>query len=261
MPADQGLRFYYSLNSASFVDLRPEMQLRVETISASGRDQQSKSDEIQLSVISQPPLGVALEQNDKSGKSKVLGESSYRTLPQEFRKYPHLRLFLEQAETSIEEARRAVLLGVINPDALDRETWMVQRNPQNQCQVASRIGACVFFSDSGVSLLTPVFLNGHAASYPSGMTLSQLIGALPQKREARALATVSLYLRYQGGSRLSDYPGPKKNQGTWSSSAGSHPLARVKPGPMTSKDTTNGKPPPRFPRKPDRECRSSALDS
>ena len=199
LPADQGLRFYYSLNSAGFVDLRPDMQLRVETISFAGRDQRPKSDVLQLSVVSQPPLGVALEESDKNGKSKVVGESSYRTLPQEFSKYPYLRLFLERAGTSTVEARRAVLLGVITPDALDSETRLIQQNPQKPCQVASIIGACVFFSGSGVSLLTPVFLNGHAAFYPPGTTLSQLVGALPQKHKARALATVSLYRQYEGG--------------------------------------------------------------
>ena len=95
-------------------------------------------------------LGVALEHGKKSEKSRASSKSSYRNLPQKFRKYPYLWLFLERAETSSEEARRAVLLGVVTPDALDRGTRVVQQNPQKPCQVDFHIGACVFFSDSGV---------------------------------------------------------------------------------------------------------------
>lgn len=198
IPADRALRFYYSLTSAGFVDLQPGMQLRIETVDPNRG--KAASHTTQLSVIGLTPTGVALEPPAKRKETKAAEANSYRDLPQTFSEQPLLRLFLEQATTDTEHARKAILVGTRTSKEMDSETTALFRNNEGGCPPMGLAAVCTEFPNGSVSLLTSVTVNGRARFYAPGTTLLQMIDAVPEPQRTAAFASLSLARKYGAAS-------------------------------------------------------------
>ena len=192
IPAANALRFYYLLTSTGSVDLQPGMQVRFETLGPGKENGKPRAHTVELSVVGQAPTGVAVKMGPRQ-KDEARNEGlPFLDLPQVLSHRPYLRLFLEQAATDTERARKAMLLGATSTDGLDAETTDILRNGEKSCVTRQTTVTCIVFPESAVSLLTSVSLNGHNRWYAPGTTLSQVVDAVPEARRANALATLSL---------------------------------------------------------------------
>ena len=187
IPADRALRFYYSLTAAGFVDLQPGMQLRIETIQSQGGKAATYT--TQLSVVGRTPTGVALELQSKNKASEA---GTYSNLWENLHEEPFLRLFLEQAATETEHARKAILVGAHTSKEIDLETEALVQAKGTGCPNRGFTATCTEFRNGTVSLLTSITVNGRVHLYAPGTTLSQVVDAVPEPHRASALASVSL---------------------------------------------------------------------
>jgi hypothetical protein len=189
IPANEVLRFYYSLGSFGFVDLHPGMQIRIETAeTADGKKPAVNS--VLFSIEDRSPVGVKLalassrkhlRGNEKTMASEVLSK---------FADYPLLRLFLEQGTTSSESARHSILVGAKTPDNLDQMSDCILRKGERGCD--STGSPCTLISDDVISLLSTVIINGHPAFYAPGTTLSQILDENTAYKPGGALQTVTI---------------------------------------------------------------------
>lgn len=72
------------------------------------------------------------------------------------------------------------------------------RDGEHECVQGSPETACLIFPDGTASLLSTVTVNGHAALYAPGITLSQIIGTIRPARYERAMQTVTIQRPYLG---------------------------------------------------------------
>ncbi len=187
LPAGEVLRFYYSLGSFGFVDLHAGMQIGVEmTQTASGKKPTVNS--VLFSIEDRSPVGVKLalassRKHLRGGEKTMVSE-----VLSKFEDYPFLRLFLEQGTTSSELARHSILSGAKTPGDLNQMTDCVLRKGARECASTVPGGTRILISDGVISLLSTVTINGHAAQYAPGTTLSQILDEKTGYKQGAALA-------------------------------------------------------------------------
>jgi hypothetical protein len=197
IPADEALIFYYSLGSYGLVDLHPGMEIEIESaITAAG--QITGSDKALLTVQDRSPVGVSLvlrgSRKDLRGDAGAIASN----VLEKFAEYPFLRLILAQETPETNQKRHAMLLGARTRDASDQLAGKLMRDGERECAQGSPDTACLIFPDGTASLLSTVTVNGHAALYAPGITLSQIIGTIRPDRYERALQTVTIQRPYLG---------------------------------------------------------------
>jgi hypothetical protein len=195
IPADEVLRFYYSLGSFGFVDLHPGMQIRVEATEIAVSKKPLVSS-VLFSVEGRSPVGVTLtlasSRKHLRGNAKTMTSEMLR----KFAAYPLLRLFLEQGTTSSEKARHPILLGAKTQDVLNQITDRVSQKGERGCDSNAPESSCIIVSDGTISLLSTITINGRAALYAPGTTLAQVLDANTADKPDRALQTVTVQRRF-----------------------------------------------------------------
>jgi hypothetical protein len=197
-PADEALIFYYSLGSFGLVDLHPGMKIKIESSSTEAASM-TGSDEALLAIQDRSPVGVSLVQSG-SGKHSVGHASAIASnVLNTFTEYPYLRLILAQETQGTNQKRPAMLLGARTRNASDELAEKILRDGERECVQGSPETACFIFSDGTASLLSTITVNGHAALYAPGMTLSQVIGSITEPAmHERAMQTVTVERPYLG---------------------------------------------------------------
>ena len=197
IPADEALIFYYSLGSYGLVDLHPGMEIEIESaITVAGKI--TGSDKALLTVQDRSPAGVSLvlrgSRKDLRGDAGAIASN----VLEKFAEYPSLRLILAQETPETDQKRHAMLLGARTRDASDQLAGKIMRDGEHECVQGSPETACLIFPDGTASLLSTVTVNGHAALYAPGITLSQIIGTIRPARYERAMQTVTIQRPYLG---------------------------------------------------------------
>jgi hypothetical protein len=196
-PADEALLFYYSLGSFGLVDLHPGMKIKIES-SSTRTGASTGSDEALLTIQDRSPAGVSLAQSGSrkqpGGDAGAIASNVLKT----FADYPFLRLILAQETPGTNQKRPAMLLGARTRDAADELAGKIVQNGERGCLQDSRDTGCFIFADSTASLLSTVTVNGHAALYAPGATLSQVLGAVRPSSYDRAMQTVTVERPFLG---------------------------------------------------------------
>jgi hypothetical protein len=196
-PADEALIFYYSLGSYGLVDLHPGMQIEIESATTTAGTI-TGSDKALLTVQDRSPVGVSLvlkgSRKHLRGDAGAISTDVLKT----FAEYPFLRLILAQEAPETNQKRHAMLLGAKTREASDQLAGTIRRDGERGCVQGSPVTACVIFPDGTVSLLSTVTVNGHAALYAPGITLSQVIGTLSPPSDEKAMETVTVQRPYLG---------------------------------------------------------------
>jgi hypothetical protein len=196
-PADEALIFYYSLGSFGLVDLHPGMQIEIESSTTVG-GRITGSNKALLTIQDRSPAGVSLVQRasrrNPRGDAGAIASNVLKT----FAEYPFLRLILAQETPGTNQKRPAMLLGARTRNASDELAGKIIRDGERECLQDSRETACFIFTDGTVSLLSTVTVNGHAALYAPGVTLSQVMGTIRPRMYERAMQTVTVERAYLG---------------------------------------------------------------
>ena len=205
IPADQALRFYYSLGSYGFVTLYPGMQLAVETAEISAK-KKLFTHSLLFSVQARSPVGVSLS---LVPPDKHLGKDDIKQateLLNTFAPYPFIRLFLEQGAIAAKKTQPAILLGAKTQDLLDTLAATIESQEERVCEQRGQEAACLIFPENGVSLLSSVTVNGHSALYAPGTNLAQILDAVPTPKRERAMQTVTVQRRFREGFVAVQFP-------------------------------------------------------
>ncbi|HTH53978.1 MAG TPA: hypothetical protein VL495_08515 [Edaphobacter sp.] len=195
IPADGVLRFYYSLGSFGFVDLHPGMQIRVEMKEATV-SKKPAAGSVLFSVEGRSPVGVTLALASPRRHLLDDGKTMVSEMQGAFAAYPLLRLFLEQGATSSEPSRHALLLGAKTQDVLNQRTDSLLQRGESGCDSTLPESVCIVVSEGTVSLLSTITVNGHAAFYAPGTTLSQVLDVNSDHKPGGALQTVTVKRRF-----------------------------------------------------------------
>jgi hypothetical protein len=197
IPADEALIFYYSLGSYGLVDLHPGMEIEIESATTVA-EKITGSDKALLTVQDRSPDGVSLvlrgSRKDLRGDAGVIASNAL----EKFAEYPSLRLILAQVTPETNQKRHAMLLGARTRDASDQLAGKIMRDGERECAQGPPETACLIFPDGTASLLSTVTINGHAALYAPGITLSQIIGTIRPAMQERAMQTVTVQRPYLG---------------------------------------------------------------
>ncbi|HEY2039904.1 MAG TPA: hypothetical protein VGG95_09590 [Edaphobacter sp.] len=195
IPASEVLRYYYSLGSFGFVDLHAGMQIGVETTVTASRKKHAV-DSVLFSIEDRSPVGVRLALASPRKHLRGSEKTMVSEVLSKFAEYPLLRLFLEQGSTSSEPARHSILSGAKSQDDLNKMTDCILEEGERGCASSVPGGTRILVSDGVISLLSTVTINGHAALYAPGTTLSQVLDEKTAYKQERALQTVILQRRF-----------------------------------------------------------------
>lgn len=203
LPADEVPTFMYSDQGERFVNLGPDMEIRIQTVLSKGMSGNAETGNslrlltVVYDVVSDHGDGIRLKPNRglESGHETSLETSDrqFMTLDKRFAHTSVLRLWLQGFLNGGSESN-AVLLGTSNPMQLDRLTDLIrQRNP-SACP-GSEGSVCIDFPPSAVSLFSIIWINGRRTASPFGTSLAALLNLLPPSNQAKALESVQITRR------------------------------------------------------------------
>jgi hypothetical protein len=187
-PADQALLFAYSFGNTGYVDLKPGLQVRLESSSEDGH----RTESIQFDVVASDGEGVKL----KAAHRGLIKASELRAdlaeVSQLSQEKPFLRLFLQQATTGTEQARDSMLLGTSDVQSLVEASRRIAQEGISACAKPPTGTRCVVFAEGGMSLLAAITVNHRTRFYAPGTTLGQILDALPEREQQKAISTVAV---------------------------------------------------------------------
>jgi hypothetical protein len=194
--------FMYSDRGERFVNLAPDMEIRIQKILAKGSSGKSGSgNAVQLQtavydVVSRPGRGVWLRRKRAGASEKPSPEmQDFLTLDQRFARTPELRLFL-QGISENQAQLGAILLGASNATQLDELTDLIRQNGPGA--VLDRPGtARIDLPPGSVSLFSFIWINGRRTTYPFATSLATLLLLLPPQKQPGVLQSIEV------GRRLS----------------------------------------------------------
>jgi len=185
LPANEAAFFSYSFGGSGFVDLAPGMQIKIErplvqSATSTTRAAYKGSLEADYRVTSPSSIGAALvlsrTANRRAATSLGAEANLIFELSNRFAPKPLLRLFLQ----SIGEGKAqpaAILLGASGVHDLEEATRRVEENGHTSCpQPSSPAVECICFgTETAVSLLSSVQINGKTELRPFGTTVGYMI--------------------------------------------------------------------------------------
>ncbi len=185
LPANEAAFFAYSFGGRGFVDLAPGMQIKIERpliqdATPTTRANYKGSLEADYRVISPSTTGVELllshTSNRRAGQSLGADGDLPFELSGRFASRPLLRLFLQSIGDGKAQPT-AILLGASSVHDLDETTHRIEENGRTSCPPSSSpTFECISFgTETAVSLLSSVRINGKTELRPFGTTMGYLI--------------------------------------------------------------------------------------
>jgi hypothetical protein len=187
--------FMYSDQGERFVNLAPDMEIRIQKVLAPGASAKSGSNAVQL----QTAVFDIVPRRDKSlwlkrkrgaaGSEKPSREmQEFLTLDERFARTPELRLFL-QGISENQSQSGAILLGTSNATQLDVLTDLIRQRGAAAC-LDQQDTACIDLPPGSVSLFSFIWINGRRATYPFGTSLASLLLLLPPQKQTEVLESI-----------------------------------------------------------------------
>jgi hypothetical protein len=192
LPASEIQAFLYSYNKAGYVDLAPGMELLIQASPSTTAIHNRSIGKARLHIKQRQSGGVSLRGSPdffaerlpefESGNS---GQPARRYASQKF-----LRLFL-QSLSDDDSRQNPLLLGASDVQSLDDATRAVQSSSHTSCATVQRSVICTVFPNGvSVSLLIPIWINGHRTDYPLGTQLGFILAQLTKSEQEAAVKSV-----------------------------------------------------------------------
>jgi hypothetical protein len=216
LPAEEVPIFQFSDRGERFVNLAPDMEIRIQRLLSSGEVVDSEPKEpirvstVTYEVVTDRSIGVRLKRIRSQGGSPTaaidLQDKQLSALDQRFAKFPLLRILLEgitrDDPAQIESKSDALLIGAANNLGLNEFTDLVrERQPVTCLEHAGT--ACVELPTGSLSLLSVIWLNNHKTTCSFGAPLSSLLYPLRPDERDRALDSIHIMRRLTDGNYVS----------------------------------------------------------
>lgn len=190
--------FMYSDQGERFVNLAPDMEIRIQKVMAPGASAKPGSaTAVQLQtalfdLVPRPNRGLWLKRKRVAGASeKSEGEmEGYLTLDQRFAKTPELRLFL-QGISENQPQSGALLLGASNATQLDMLTELIRQRGPAAC-LDDPDTACIELPSGSASLFSFIWINDRRMSCPFGTSLASLLLLVPPQKQTEVLESIQV---------------------------------------------------------------------
>jgi hypothetical protein len=200
LPANLVPIFMYSDRGERFVNLAPDMEIRIQKVLSTGTSIKTGSDTslriltVHYDVVSRHGGGIGLRLNHRpdGAKRASLGAEDRRflTLDQQFAPTSMLRVFLEGFSEGKSESA-PILLGASDATQLDLLTDLIAKRNSVAC-VSSPEAVCVDLPTGSVSLSSVIWINGRRTAIAFGTSLASQLFLLPQPKQAEALESVQV---------------------------------------------------------------------
>jgi hypothetical protein len=190
--------FMYSDQGERFVNLAPDMEIRIQKVVAPGTSGKSGSpNAVQLQtavfdVFPRPNRGLWLKRKRIAGGSQQSWHEmqEFLTLDQRFAKTPELRLFV-QGISENQSQSGAILLGASNATHLDVLTDLIRQRGPAAC-LDHPDTACIELPSGSVSLFSIIRINGRRMTCPFGTSLASLLLLLPPQKQTEVLESIQV---------------------------------------------------------------------
>lgn len=210
LPANLVPAFTYSDRGERFVNLAPDMEIRIQKVltPVSSVNPGSRSVSpvltVDYDVVSRRGGGTTLrlKHHDDGVRSVLLGAADHRllALDQLIAQRSVLRLFLQGVSIGRRgrSESRPVLLGTSDATLIDELTDLMRQKEPFGC-VIQPAAVCVDLPPYGVSISSSIWINGHRTASAFGTSLGSLLLHLPEPKQAKALETVRVLRKLSFG--------------------------------------------------------------
>jgi hypothetical protein len=199
-PAEDSLFYRYAYGAGGYVDLAPEMQLRIERVflGAAGdyRGTMITTYGVTADAQRQAKLNLLGVDNKRLANPDLLDMS----LVERFAAAPRLRLFLQDLVVNGNDKTPAILIGTTSDGDLKAVTEKIESDPKITCAGLRRAQVtCAFFDGSvTVSPMIQVALNGVRTYVPIGSKLYFVLPHVDALQRDALLKKVRLQRLFQG---------------------------------------------------------------
>jgi len=210
-PADETLFYRYGYGPGGYVDLAPDMQVRIERdFYRSNHGEQTRPEDYRGTTITTYAVTASGEEEvklallgveKKSPGGNALDATSLDTkLASQFSASSRLRLFLQGLVVSGNAKTPAILIGALRQNDLSAVTTAIETNPQIACAdlIRWRVTCVLFRGPVTVSPMLHVTVNGASSYIPVGSKLWIVLPYATGDKEAKLLRTVRLQRLFRG---------------------------------------------------------------
>jgi hypothetical protein len=217
-PMEDTLFYRYSYGPGGYVDMAPQMQLRIErdffdphSSSQTANNYQGTTIthyEVEGSIGSGTSLKFLGVEKKSIGSVAFDSSSSDAALATQFANTSRLRLFLQDLTVSGGAKTPAILIGGALAQDLDGPTQAIENDPGISCKTLPswQIRCALFDGAVTVSPMLEVFINGKRTYIPIGTKLLFLLPQVTTSQRATLMRTLRLERSFQGRATRVQFP-------------------------------------------------------